>query len=293
MEIRSIDLAGDNVYDWVKILKRFWESVLHLVYFIVTSTADYTVEIAARAIAIAAPLPNAISVYKISQVQLGFSPVAAFAFAVVVEIAVFELVELSLYLFDGWLNNGRKWLLPFSLTVLSLLVGVSIIIGLVYSIETASNGHPIMAWLPVISLCAFLSIGLKRWHDRQPEMSGKNWTKRRTAGTKMSSSLDKKVDKILDITTGASGKLDKKVDKILDKIQKRQLEMSNILSENGPTTITEISRLLGSAVSDKTIRRDLDEMLEQGRVFRDGRRWSAISTRLPELSAPTTNGHGR
>lgn len=190
---KSIDLNGDSVYDWVKGLKRFWESLLHLAYFVVTSTADYAVEIAARAIAIAAPLPNAISVYKITQESLGFNSTQAWAFSIVIEVAVFALVEFSLYLFDGYLRHPKKWTVPFFLSVVSVVVGVAIVIGFVYRIELVGQGHTIMAWLPVISLCAFMSIGLKRWHDRQPEISGIKTISVKKTPSKLASKLASKM----------------------------------------------------------------------------------------------------
>lgn len=164
----------DDAPKWVLWVERQWGALLRVIHFIVTSTADSAVDIAARSMAIAAPLPNAISVYNISQKELNFGPVAALAFALVIELIGFALVEYSLFLFDGWLQSPRKWLFPFAASVTVVVVGISIVIRFVYTIELAGNGHTIMAWLPVISLCAFVSIGLKRWHDRQPEMSSKS-----------------------------------------------------------------------------------------------------------------------
>lgn len=286
--MNTVDLMGKDVYGWANSVKRFWNTILHLIYFIVTSTADYGVEVAARAIGIAAPLPNAISVFNISQHKLGFSPTQAFAFSFVIEVIVFALVEISLFLFDGFLRDKKKYLAPLVLSVTSVVAGVTIVIGIVYDLEVKGDGHTIMAWLPVISLCAFLSIGLKRWHERQKE-SGAN---RKGKPEKP----QKETGNIGEISSRSSTSVEEMNEAKRGKIRKRQQEISNVISENGPLSISEIASLLSVSVSDKTIANDLNELASQGKVVKIGKKWDIarpVIDQLPEPVGFSKNGHSR
>lgn len=263
----------DDAPMWVLWVERQWGSLLRVIHFIVTSTADSAVDIAARSMAIAAPLPNAISVYNISQKELGFGAVAAFAFALVIELIGFALVEYSLFLFDGWLQSPKKWLFPFAASVTVVVVGVSIVIRFVYTIELAGNGHTIMAWLPVISLCAFVSIGLKRWHDRQPEMSGNQRSVKKKSLANLTAATVKNEDvdvanadstaKIDAMNEGKRRKVDAGVDALYEILRN---EFDGIVADD--LNKAELGRRIGK--SRATVGNYLDSLSSQGRIDLNG-----------------------
>ena len=147
-----------------------WRKTLATLRYIITQFADESVEVAARAVALAAPLPNAINMFNVAARDLGYHPFAAFAFALTLEIVVFLLVEVALRLWDGYLISPMRYRLPFYISMWIVLVATAIVIGIVYILEP----HKIMALLPVVSLCSFIAIGLKRWDERHGEKSAEN-----------------------------------------------------------------------------------------------------------------------
>lgn len=143
-------------------IRHHWTEILATARYAVTQLADEAIEIAARAVMLAAPMPNAISMYNITQREQGFDPFQAFAFSLTLEIVVFLLVEIALVMWDGYLAKPDAYKWPFTLMASVVVVATVIVIAIVYNLEP----HKIMALLPVISLCAFAAIGLKRWHER-------------------------------------------------------------------------------------------------------------------------------
>jgi hypothetical protein len=142
--------------------ERHYNALLGMFRHLITQFADEAVEIAARGVALAAPLPNAISMYNISQKDLGWHWVAALSFAISLEIVVFLLVEIALIMWDGYLTNQRRYKAPFFGMIGVVIIAVLVVMGFVFWLEP----HKIMAALPIISLCSFIGIGLKRWHER-------------------------------------------------------------------------------------------------------------------------------
>lgn len=148
-------------------IRHHWAEILATARYAVTQLADEAIEIAARAVMLAAPMPNAISMYNITQREQGFDPFQAFAFSLTLEIVVFLLVEIALVMWDGYLAKPEVYKWPFTLMASVVVIATVIVIAIVYNLEP----HKIMALLPVISLCAFAAIGLKRWHERN-QVSG-------------------------------------------------------------------------------------------------------------------------
>jgi len=139
-----------------------YNALLGMFRHLITQFADESVEIAARAVALAAPLPNAINMYNVAMRDLGYGAFAAFAFALTLEIVVFLLVEVSLKLWDGYLLRPSRFRYPFYVSIGIVLIATSVVMGIVYWLEP----HKIMALLPIVSLCSFVGIGLKRWDER-------------------------------------------------------------------------------------------------------------------------------
>lgn len=154
-------------------IETHYNAALGIFRHFITQFADESVEIAARAVALAAPLPNAINMYNVAVRDLGYGSFASFAFALTLEIVVFLLVEIALKMWDGYLVKPGRFRYPFHVSIGIVLVATSVVIGIVYVLEP----HKIMALLPVVSLCSFVGIGLKRWDERNAQMAidaGKN-----------------------------------------------------------------------------------------------------------------------
>lgn len=143
-------------------IRHHWNEILATARHIVTQFADEAVEVAARAVMLMAPMPNAISVFNITQVQQGFSRFQAFAFSMTIEIVIFFLIEIALLMLTRWLERKPVYRWAFIGMCVVVLSATGIVIRMVYVLEP----HKVMSWLPVISLCSFVAIGLKRWDAR-------------------------------------------------------------------------------------------------------------------------------
>lgn len=146
--------------------ERHYNALLGMLRHLITQFADESVEIAAHAVALAAPLPNAINMYNVAARDLGYGAFASFAFALTLEIVVFLLVEIALKMWDGYLVKPGRFRYPFYVSIGIVLVATSVVIGIVYVLEP----HKIMALLPFVSLCSFVGIGLKRWDERSASL---------------------------------------------------------------------------------------------------------------------------
>lgn len=165
--------------EWVK---RHYGSLIHLLWYIASETADRGADIAARALALLAPLPNAISVYNVSQHSLGYSELQAFAFAAAIELSLFAVIEVALHMWDGWLSNTRRYWVPLAASIIASIGVLIIVITVVYQLEVRTGGHWVLSLLPLISLFAFVALGLKRWHERGSQKHSAS-AQKRTART--------------------------------------------------------------------------------------------------------------
>ncbi len=147
--------------------ERHYTALLGMLTYFFTQLAEQLIEIAARAVMIFAPMPNAISMFNIVQREQDFTVLQALAFSFTLEIVVFLLVEIALVMWNGYLTNPRAYRWPFVLMTGVVLVATFIVVFMVYALEP----HKVMAWLPVVSLCSFVAIGLKRWHERNQAAS--------------------------------------------------------------------------------------------------------------------------
>lgn len=151
---------------YVRWVKRHYGALVHVLWYIATETSDRGADIAARALALLAPLPNAVSVYNVSQHSLGYSQLQAFAFAMAIELALFAIIEVALHMWDGMLGNRKRYAWPLGVSVVATAGVLTIVILVVYHLEVKTGGHWVLALLPLISLFAFVALGLKRWHER-------------------------------------------------------------------------------------------------------------------------------
>ena len=107
--------------------EKHYNAALGIFRHIITQFADESVEIAARAVALAAPLPNAINMYNVVIKDLQYEWYAALAFALTLEIVVFLLVEIALKMWDGFLADPDRFRYPFYVSIGIVLVSVVVV----------------------------------------------------------------------------------------------------------------------------------------------------------------------
>jgi hypothetical protein len=163
---------------YVQFVKRHYGALIHMLWFVATETSDKGADIAARALALLAPLPNAVSVFNVSQHSLNFTRFQAFAFAFAMELALFAIIEVALLMWDGFLCNRKRYAIPLGLSIVASFGVLAIVVTVVYNLEVKTGGHWVLALLPFISLFAFAALGLKRWHERGSEPAQVRTTKR-------------------------------------------------------------------------------------------------------------------
>jgi membrane protein implicated in regulation of membrane protease activity len=152
--------------------QRFYGWLLNLIGYIIGATSDQAAEIAARAMPLVVPIPNAISVYLVSQSHLGFNGWQALAFAAAIEISMFAVIEVALYIFDGYMEDKEKYKLPLWISIIACILVLVIIIVFVIVVElSVANGHPVLAMLSLLSAAAAVMLALKRWRKRDVERS--------------------------------------------------------------------------------------------------------------------------
>lgn len=232
-----------------QLIRHHWDEILGTLRHIVTQFADEVVEVAARAVMLLAPLPNAISVYNITQSTMGFSGFQAFAFSMTIELVIFFLIEIALLMLTRWLQGKTVYRWAFYGMSIVVLGGTGIIINLVYSLEV----HKVMAWLPVISLCGFIAVGLKRWDARNMENGVK--------GVKSSVKGVKKTVKPLQVVVKGTA------------FTERQMQLLQLLENmNGQPAETvnksELARQL--KVSRPTLNKEFDILQSTGKVALNG-----------------------
>jgi len=172
------NLQQDEHPLYVRFVKRHYGALVHVLWFVATETSDKGADIAARALALLAPLPNAVSVYNVSQGTLGYAPVQAFAFAMAMELALFAIIEVALHMWDGMLGNRKRYAIPLGISVAASIGMLIIVMSVVYNLEVKTGGHWVLALLPLISLFAFVALGLKRWHERSADAPAQKHNKR-------------------------------------------------------------------------------------------------------------------
>lgn len=155
-----------HMMKWTEYISKHYDSTLDLAHHVAVSTSDRGLDIASRALAIIAPLPNAISLFSISQSHLGFGPMQALAFAGALELSMFALTEITLDLYDGYIDKPDEYRKPMSVMLAVDGLVLSIIVALVVRLEVVSTGHVELALLPLLSACCAIGIALKRWNEK-------------------------------------------------------------------------------------------------------------------------------
>lgn len=152
-----------------------YNNILEVVDFVVGRTSESLAEILTKALPLVAPVPNAVSVFFISQTVLGYNTVQALAVSASVECMFFALTEVVLKSWDLWRNN-RRTVVPLAISVVSFIVYFALVMSLVYILEVA-GGHSIapMAF-PVVSVVAAVALGVTRWHKHTEQVANDEQT---------------------------------------------------------------------------------------------------------------------
>lgn len=240
--MNTIELLFSNI-------KRIFSLFIGLISFTVGTVADEGADIVIRALPLATPMPNAISVFWVSQTTLRFSWWQALAFAATIEFALFGLFEVTLIMFDGYQARPTRYKWPFLIAVsVSLLVLVMIVI-IVYQIE---NAHTVLASLPLLSAAGATALALKRWHMRNSaaEKPQSIAAFPQTIVEQLQESVD---DPIAKMHAARQAKIAQRRDKILHIAGTEELSIEQL-----------VERL---KVSDRIIKSDLKVLQEAGHTM--------------------------
>jgi len=243
-----------------------YDSLLFVIDFIVSRTSDSLAGILIKALPLLAPVPNAVSVWRISQhAPLNYDTLQAGALAASVEGLFFALTAVALDMFDGYLLDRERYKWPLGIAV-SLLIGF---FGLVEVIVLFIETNPVAMAFPFISLIAAIGLGCSRWHQRNqksPQFVKALKTAKVKQGAEPQPQTLNSITPILSENTA-----DKSTDNLSSvermnaarqlKIDTRRNEILNFLRET-ELPISEIANRLD--VSANTIRKDLEALQSAG-----------------------------
>lgn len=142
-----------------------YASTLEVLDFIVSRTSDSLAEILTKALPLVAPIPNAVSIYYVSQTALSYNAIQALAVAASIECMFFALTEVVLKSWELW-HADNQYKFPLIVSVSAFATYFCLVMALVYMLEVTA-GHSIapMAF-PVVSVVAAVALGVTRWHKR-------------------------------------------------------------------------------------------------------------------------------
>ena len=161
----SAPCADDKALSVPQRITGFYASVLEVIDFVVSRTSDSLAEILTKALPLVAPVPNAVSIYYVSQTTLRYNEYQAAAVAASIECMFFALTEVVLKSWEAW-NADKRYRLPLIVSVVAFAVYFLLVMSLVYTLEVA-GGHSLapMAF-PVVSVVSAVALGVTRWHRR-------------------------------------------------------------------------------------------------------------------------------
>lgn len=248
----------------------FYDGILFIIDFIVSRTSDSLAGILIKALPLLAPVPNAVSVWRISQAApLHYDTLQAGALAASVEGMFFALTEVVLNMFDGYLLDKARYKWPLGIAG-GLLIGFFVLVEvIVICIET----NPVAMAFPFISLIAAVGLGCARWHQRNQKSPQ---FLRAIRATKPRQEIEpvaqNHAPKMTSVSPILSEKADEKSADTLTPIEKMNAaKMRKIESRRGTILeflketelpISEIANRL--SVSENTIRKDLDALQGAG-----------------------------
>jgi hypothetical protein len=158
---KAFTWIADNIN--TQAFTNLYDSILFVIDFIVSRTSESLAGILIKALPLLAPVPNAVSVWRISQsAPLHYDTLQAGALAASVEGMFFALTEVVLNMFDGYLIDKERYKWPLRIAG-GLLIGFFLLVEvIVLFIET----NMVAMAFPFISLIAAVALGCARWHSR-------------------------------------------------------------------------------------------------------------------------------
>lgn len=224
--------------------RKGYDNLLSFVDFVVSRTSDSLADILTKALPLLAPLPNAVSLFYITQEALHYNALQAFAVAAALEGMFFALTEVVLKLWDSAHDDDRHW--PFFwAAVISYGVYFVLVMFLVATLETVSMA--VLAF-PMVSVVAAVVLGCARWHRRMVERSANN---DHAALNELKTKLDKSlielesvelrantVQQELNASQTESDRLRSELNKV-----KKELDNSDVLSELSETQREKLDEL--------------------------------------------------
>ncbi len=157
---------------WLQWVSTFSDSLFGTLRVIVETASEDSAEIAIRALPLVSPLPNAIGLFFVAQSSLGFGVWQAATFALSSELALFGLVDVLLRVFDGYLVNRKRYLVPLWAAGVCAITMLLIIVGVVYKLEVAhAGGNAVLAVLPFISGVGAIALAVRRWDKNQVDQT--------------------------------------------------------------------------------------------------------------------------
>lgn len=306
-----------NIFSMVK---RFYGNLIDLIGFIVDKTSEQGADIAIRALPIVSPLPNAISMYYVSQDALGFNDWQAKAFAAAIELSLFGLFEVVLIMFDGYQRKPERYKYPLKIAMGIAIAIMLLIMIVVWWIETKS---PVLAALPLFSAAGAAALALRRWHnhnEKAERVEIEDWIARfdeanhsRTIAEQAIAELSNRLterDHSMDFLTVQIEGLTRQIE-YMESIaktatigvsepaepaktetvgsEKRRFDFLKILantSKKSEVNFTEVGRMFGT--SDTTMRKDL-QWLIANEYWLNGNDWKPTKKGLTVVSEPVAN----
>lgn len=256
----------------VNTITQAYNNILEVIDFVVGRTSESLAEILTKALPLVAPVPNAVSIFYVSQTALQYNVVQALAVAASVECMFFALTEVVLKSWDLWRNN-RKTVVPLAISVSAFIVYFILVMTLVYMLEVTS-GHSLapMAF-PVVSVVAAVALGVTRWHKRTEQAETVGATvetllhEKQTmlaAHGKQVATFEKQV-----ATLGATiAQLEEQLNKQKPDATQRRETLLERLRNGGELVVKQLADEFG--VSQTVIRRDLAQIDSSKMQFATG-----------------------
>ena len=142
-----------------------YATILEIIDFVVSRTSDSLAEILTKALPLVAPIPNAVSIYYVSQTALSYNWIQALAVAASIECMFFALTEVVLKSWESW-HTDKQESLPLIVSISAFFIYFVLVMALVYTLEVATGHSKAPMAFPVVSVVAAVTLGVTRWHKR-------------------------------------------------------------------------------------------------------------------------------
>jgi len=142
-----------------------YATILEIIDFVVSRTSDSLAEILTKALPLVAPIPNAVSIYYVSQTALSYNWIQALAVAASIECMFFALTEVVLKSWESW-HTDKQESLPLIVSISAFFIYFVLVMALVYTLEVTTGHSKAPMAFPVVSVVAAVTLGVTRWHKR-------------------------------------------------------------------------------------------------------------------------------